>query len=173
MSAPEGTLLARLWAVWRMRYIENLAQDGEGDVFAELPKHEDGPANLIVHRGRTCYIVLNLYPYNTGHAMVVPFRAVSELHELSDEETLEMMRLVALVMRALRRAMKAQGFNLGLNLGKAAGAGIPCHLHFHVVPRWFGDTNFMPVVADTKVIPESLEDTYRKLRRAIGEELGA
>ena len=171
MSAQEGTLLARLWAVWRMRYIENLASDGEADVFAELPKHEDGPGNLIVHRGRTCYIVLNLYPYNAGHAMVVPFRAVSELQELSDEETLEMMRLVALTMRALRRAMKAQGFNLGLNLGKAAGAGIPCHLHFHVVPRWSGDTNFMPVVADTKVIPESLEDTYRKLRSAIDEEL--
>ena len=173
MSAPEGTLLSRLWAVWRMRYIENLAHEADGDIFAELPKREDGPGNLIVHRGRTCYVVLNLYPYNTGHAMIVPFRAVPELEDLTDEETLEMMRLAALVMRALRRGLKAQGFNLGLNLGKVAGAGIPCHLHFHVVPRWSGDTNFMPVVGETKVLPESLEETYGKLRRAIEEELGA
>ena len=164
--------LSRLWAVWRMRYIEQLeVRTGDDDVFSELPKHEDGPGNLIVHRGKTCFVVLNLYPYNTGHSMVVPFRAVPEPGMLTDEEALEMMRLVDLVMRALRRAMNAQGFNLGMNLGRVAGAGIPNHLHFHVVPRWAGDTNFMPVVGETKVIPESLEDTYRKVRRAIGEEL--
>src|SRR5580765_8704962 len=109
MSTPEGTLFSRLWATWRMRYIQGLDRDEGGDVFSELPKHEDGPGNLIVHRGRTCYIVLNLYPYNTGHAMVVPFRAVSEINDLTDDEMLEMMRLSALVMRALRRAMNAQG----------------------------------------------------------------
>jgi ATP adenylyltransferase len=155
-----------------MRYIEGLEAD-PGNVFTELPKHEDGPGNLIVHRGRTCYVVLNLYPYNTGHSMVVPFRAVAEPTDLTDEEMLEMMRLAALVVRALRRAMNAQGFNLGMNLGKIAGAGIPNHLHFHVVPRWSGDTNFMPVVGDTKVIPESLEDTYRKVRAALAEEAAA
>lgn len=165
--------VSRLWAVWRMRYIEQLEvrAGGDDDVFSELPRHEDGPGNLIVHRGKTCFIVLNLYPYNTGHSMVVPFRAVPEPGQLTDEEALEMMRLVDLVMRALRRAMNAQGFNLGMNLGRVAGAGIPNHLHFHVVPRWGGDTNFMPVVGETKVIPESLEDTYRKVRRAIEEEL--
>ncbi|MFN8177332.1 MAG: HIT domain-containing protein [bacterium] len=173
MSASEGSLLSRLWAVWRMRYIEGLERDESGDVFSELPKQPDGPGNLIVHRGRTCFVVLNLYPYNTGHAMVVPFRAVPEINDLTDEEMLELMRLAALVMRALRRSMNAQGFNVGMNLGKAAGAGIPNHLHLHVVPRWSGDTNFMPVVGETKVLPESLEDTYRKLRRAIEEESGA
>jgi ATP adenylyltransferase len=172
MTEPQGTLLHRLWAVWRMRYIEGLETD-PGEVFTELPRHEDGPGNLIVHRGRTCYVVLNLYPYNTGHSMVVPFRPVADPGDLTDEELLEMMQLVSLVVRALRRGMKAQGFNLGMNLGKIAGAGIPGHLHFHVVPRWSGDTNFMPVVADTKVIPESLEDTYRKVRRAIEEEAAA
>jgi ATP adenylyltransferase len=174
MSAPEPGTLGRLWAVWRMRYIDSLeTRSDEDDIFAELPKLPDGPGNLIVHRGRTCYVVLNLYPYNTGHSMVVPFRAVAEPGLLSDEEALEMMRTVDLVMRALRRGLNAQGFNLGMNLGKIAGAGIPNHLHFHVVPRWSGDTNFMPVVGETKVIPESLEDTYRKVRRAIEEELRA
>ena len=172
MTAPEPH--ARLWAVWRMRYIEQLeTRAGEDDIFTELPRHEDGPGNLIVHRGRTCYVLLNLYPYNTGHSMVVPFRAVAEPGALTDEEALEMMRLVDLVIRALRRAMSPQGFNLGMNLGRVAGAGIPNHLHFHIVPRWAGDTNFMPVVGETKVIPESLEDTYRKVRRAIEEEVAS
>jgi ATP adenylyltransferase len=152
-----------------MRYIENHEVHADG-VFSELPKHEDGPGNLIVHRGDTCYIVLNLYPYNSGHCMVVPFRAVAEPGELTDAEMLEMMQLVALVVRALRRGMGAQGFNLGMNLGRVAGAGIPRHVHFHVVPRWAGDTNFMPVVGGTKVMPESLEDTYAKVRQAIDEE---
>lgn len=159
----------RLWAVWRMKYIENLDTHPE-DVFSELPKHEDGPGNLIVHRGRTCYVLLNLFPYNTGHCMVVPFRAVPEPGDLTGEEMLEMMQLVSRVVRALRRGLGAQGFNLGMNLGKIAGAGIPRHLHFHVVPRWSGDTNFMPVVGETKVMPESLEDTYRKVRSALEEE---
>jgi len=172
MSGPDAGPLGRLWAVWRMSYIEGLdRRTAEDDVFSELPKHADGPSNLIVHRGRTCYVVLNLYPYNTGHAMIVPFRAVAEPGALTDEEALETVRLADLVMRALRRALGAQGFNLGMNLGKIAGAGIPNHLHLHVVPRWSGDTNFMPVVGETKVIPESLEDTYRKIRRAIEEEL--
>ena len=172
MSTPQP--LARLWAVWRMRYIEQLeARPGDDDVFTELPKHQDGPGNLILYRGRSCYVVLNLYPYNTGHSMVVPFRAVAEPGLLTDEEALEMMRLVDLVIRALRRAMGPQGFNLGMNLGRVAGAGIPNHLHFHIVPRWAGDTNFMPVVGETKVIPESLEDTYRKLRSALEREVAA
>ena len=168
----EGTLLERLWAAWRMRYISTLSDGGTGpDVFADLPKLEDGPGNLIVHRGRLCYIVLNLFPYNCGHAMVIPLRKVAGFSELSADEMLEMMQLADLLMRALERGMRAQGFNVGMNLGKVGGAGIPDHLHLHVVPRWPGDTNFMPVVGQTKVLPESLEDTYRRVRTAIGEIL--
>lgn len=165
--------LPRLWATWRMAYIKGLHRRASDSVFTELPREEDGPGNLIVHRGDTCYIVLNLYPYNTGHCMVVPFRAVGELSALTPEEMLEMMLLTDLVTRSLVRCMDAQGFNIGMNLGKLAGAGIPNHLHMHIVPRWTGDTNFMPAVGDTKVLPESLEDTYHKVRRAIRDELEA
>jgi ATP adenylyltransferase len=168
-----GTLLERLWATWRMKYIATLATD-EGpaeDVFVELPRGEDGPGNLIVHRGEHCYVVLNLYPYNNGHAMVIPFRKVAEFSEMTDAEMLEMMRLADLLMRALRRCMRPQGFNLGMNLGRVGGAGIPDHLHLHVVPRWSGDTNFMPVVGQTKVLPEGLEATWRKVSGAIREVL--
>ena len=163
----------RLWAPWRMEYIRGLHRRHTDSVFSDLPREEDGPGNLILHRGDTCYVVLNLYPYNTGHCMVVPFRAVGDLAGLTSEEMLEMMRLADLVTRALVRCMDAQGFNLGLNLGRLAGAGIPNHLHLHVVPRWLGDTNFMSAVAGTKVLPESLEDTYHKVRQAIREELAA
>lgn len=161
----------RLWATWRMEYMNRLHERLEDSVFSELPREEDGPGNLILHRGETCYIVLNLYPYNTGHCMVVPFRVVAELSEMSDEEMLEMMRLTDLVTRSLVRCLNAQGFNVGLNLGKLAGAGIPNHLHLHIVPRWLGDTNFMPTIGDTKIVPESLEATYHRLRTAIREEL--
>jgi len=168
----EGTGgLPRLWATWRMAYIKGLHRRPSDSVFSELPRQEDGPGNLIVHRGDTCYVVLNLYPYTTGHCMVVPFRAVGELSGLTSEEMLEMMRLADLVTRALVRGMDAQGFNIGMNLGKLAGAGIPNHLHLHIVPRWLGDTNFMPTVGDTRVLPESLEETYGKVRQAIRDEL--
>ncbi|GJM44776.1 MAG: hydrolase [Gemmatimonadota bacterium] len=163
--------LPRLWATWRMGYIKGLHRRDADSVFSQLPKETDGPENLIVHRGVTCYVVLNLYPYNSGHCMVVPFREVGELSALSPEERLEIMDLADLVTRALRRALDAQGFNMGMNLGKLAGAGIPNHLHMHIVPRWTGDTNFMPVVGDTKVLPESLEATYAKVRDAIRAEL--
>ncbi len=171
-SGQEGTLLQRLWATWRMKYISRLTEDGAGeDVFVGLPESEDGPGNLIVHRGKTCYIVLNLYPYNNGHAMVVPFRKVGAFSDLAEAEMLEIMKLSDLLMRALERCMRPQGFNLGMNLGRVGGAGIPDHLHMHIVPRWSGDTNFMPVVGQTKVLPESLEDTWGKVHAAIREIL--
>jgi len=156
-----------------MGYIKGLHRRGADSVFTLLPREEDGPGNLIVHRGKTCYIVLNLFPYNAGHCMVVPFREVGEFSDLTPEERLEIMDLADLLMRALRRALDAQGFNMGMNLAKLAGAGIPNHLHLHVVPRWTGDTNFMPVVGDTKVLPEGLEATYEKVRAAIRAELEA
>lgn len=163
--------LPRLWATWRMAYIKGLHRRTSDSVFTELPQVEDGPENLILHRGKTCYVVLNLYPYTTGHLMIVPFRAVAELSAMDDAERLEMMQLADLVTRALVRSMDAQGFNIGMNLGKLAGAGIPNHLHLHVVPRWLGDTNFMPAVGDTKVLPESLEQTYHKVQGAIRAEI--
>ena len=162
----------RLWAPWRMAYISSLNEGrSPATVFLELPREEDGPGNLIVHRGELCYVVLNLFPYNSGHALIVPFRQVEELAGLTEGEMLEMMQLASVVTRALRRCMSAQGFNLGINLGNVAGAGIPRHLHMHIVPRWSGDTNFMPVTGNTKVLPEALPDTYHKVRAAIREEL--
>jgi ATP adenylyltransferase len=168
----EGTLLQRLWATWRMKYITSIGKETESCVFCEITRAEDGPENLIVHRGRTCYVVLNLYPYNNGHAMVIPLRHASSLAELNDEEKLEMMQLADLLQRALVLTLEPQGFNLGMNLGRVAGAGIPGHLHLHVVPRWLGDTNFMPVTAETKVMPEKLEDTYLKVRAGFRALLG-
>ena len=167
MTEPEGTLLQRLWATWRMKYVSGLDREVSDCVFCEITKSEDGPGNLVVHRGESCYIVLNLYPYNNGHGMIIPYRHVADLEDLSDEERLEMMQLAGTLKRALEEGLKAQGFNLGINLGRAGGAGIPGHLHLHVVPRWSGDTNFMPVVGETKVLPESLEDTYRRVRDAV------
>jgi len=171
-GASEGTLLQRLWATWRMQYVTSLGAPGDACVFCELPKQtEDGPGNLVVHRGETCYVVLNLYPYNNGHAMVLPYRHVSALGALTDPERCEMMQLAALLEDALTERVHAQGFNLGMNLGRVGGAGIPGHLHLHMVPRWAGDTNFMPVVGQTKVLPEALPDTYEKVRSAFRDAL--
>jgi ATP adenylyltransferase len=171
-DGPEGTLLQRLWATWRMQYVTSLGSPADACVFCELPRQaRDGPDNLVVHRGETCYVVLNLYPYNNGHAMVLPYRHVAALTALTDPERCEMMQLAAVLEDALREKVGAQGFNLGMNLGRVGGAGIPGHLHLHVVPRWAGDTNFMPVVGQTKVLPEALPDTYEKVRSAVREAL--
>jgi ATP adenylyltransferase len=170
MSAEEEiemTGLQRLWATWRMKYISSIDQPTDGCVFCEILRSEDGPRNLVVHRGENAYIVLNLYPYNNGHSMVIPKRHVAELSELNDAERLEMMQLTAVLQAALEEGLNAQGFNVGMNLGRVAGAGIPGHLHLHMVPRWLGDTNFMPTVGETRVLPESLADTYAKVREAI------
>jgi len=166
---PQAGGLARLWATWRMAYLKSLEVPDSACVFCEITREEDSPANLVVYRGTTCYIVMNLYPYTNGHAMVVPFRHVASLADLSDEERCEMMRLAALLQRALTERVRAHGFNLGMNLGRAGGAGIPDHLHLHVVPRWTGDTNFMPVVGETKVLPEALEVTWNNVREALRE----
>ena len=170
MSVP----MDRLWATWRMGYVKSLGQSAPGDacVFCEIPKLKDGPENLIVHRGQSCFVVLNLYPYNSGHAMVVPFRHAGSLGELSDAERGELLGLAAVLERALSEAMNAQGYNLGMNLGRVGGAGIPGHLHLHFVPRWAGDTNFMPVACETKVLPEALPDTYQRVRDAVRKVLG-
>jgi ATP adenylyltransferase len=157
----------RLWTPHRMAYIKGEGKPtgtgaGDGCPFCEIPKMTD-EEGLIVARGRWTYVVLNLYPYNSGHLMVVPFRHVADYTELDEAEYAELASLTRRALTALRKASGAQGFNVGMNLGQVAGAGIAAHLHQHVVPRWGGDTNFMPVVGRTKVLPQLLRDTRQIL----------
>ena len=161
--------LERLWTPYRMAYIrgENKPVDGsEGECpFCRIPGLDD-EAGLVVRRGETAYAVLNLYPYTAGHLMVCPYRHVADYTELDDAETLELADFTKRSLGALRKATGAQGFNIGLNLGGVAGAGIAAHLHQHVVPRWGGDTNFMPVVGRTRVLPQLLRETRTLLADA-------
>jgi len=158
---------ARLYTPHRMAYIKGESKGG-GCPFCEIPKMSDEDG-LIVRRGELAYAVLNLYPYNSGHLMLVPFRHVASYDELSAQEAAEVAELTQHALRALRHASAAQGFNVGMNLGVVGGAGIAAHLHQHVVPRWGGDTNFMPVVGQTKVLPQLLPDTRALLARAWDE----
>ena len=160
----------RLWAPWRMEYIEQVDSGGECILCAK-PRERNDDRNHIIHRGEHAYIILNAYPYSSGHLMVAPYRHTADLLDLTEEELCAMMTETRLGTRLLTAVMSPQGFNIGLNLGRAAGAGIADHLHLHVVPRWSGDTNFMPVIGDTKVLPQALADTYCALRSAL-EELG-
>jgi len=161
----------KLWAPWRMAYIDNIGCKDEGCIFCTKPEQDDDEGNFIVHRGKTCFIILNIYPYNNGHLMVVPYKHTSDITTLSSEETCEMMEATTLAVNTMRKIMRPDGFNLGMNMGRTAGAGIDEHLHMHLVPRWNGDTNFMPVLCSTKVISESLGETYNRLKQAIREEL--
>lgn len=136
----------------------------QGCIFCEKPKEQRDRENLIVARFERCFVILNAFPYNNGHLMVVPYRHVPSLLNLTDEELAELMKVTQISERVLRQALNPHGFNIGLNLGRCAGAGIEEHLHIHIVPRWHGDTNFMPVIADTKVLPELLSQTYEKLQ---------
>jgi ATP adenylyltransferase len=153
----------QLWAPWRLEYIEN-ADDEEGCVFC-LADEADGEERLVVHRGERAFVMLNKFPYSSGHLMVAPRRHAGELGALEDDEALEIHHLAREGIAALRELYSPEGFNLGWNLGRAAGAGVVEHVHLHVVPRWAGDTNFMPVLADVKVLPEHLEETRRRLAR--------
>ncbi len=157
---------ARLYTPHRMAYIHG--EGKEGCPFCDIPvmADEDG---LVVARGEHCFVVLNLYPYNSGHLMVVPYRHVAGYDELTEPEAVELAQLTQRALRAIRHASGAQGFNVGMNLGGVAGAGIAAHLHQHVVPRWGGDTNFMPVVGHTKVLPQLLPETRDLLARAWAE----
>jgi len=157
-----------LHAPWRIEYIlAPKPPPDDASLFTRLAQSGDDVGNFVVARDRTCYAVLNLYPYNGGHLMVVPYKQVTDLDQLTDDELLDLMKLTRRCLAALKRLMKPDGFNVGMNLGRAAGAGIAEHLHLHIVPRWNGDTNFMPVIADTKVLPEALADTAAKLRAAL------
>lgn len=155
-----------LWAPWRMKYIEK-ASGGSGNIFVDLPAENDDRKNLILFRGKTCFVMLNAFPYTSGHLMVATYRQTNEMPSMSDDELLEINQLVARAITWLQKAFNPQGFNVGVNVGSAAGAGIPIHLHWHVVPRWSGDTNFMTTVGEVRVQPLTLEETYDKLRGII------
>jgi len=161
-GVPDGW--QRIWMPERMAYIKGEGKAG-GCPFCDIPKMDDD-TGLIVKRGGAVYVVLNLYPYNSGHVMVVPNRHVADYTELDDVETAEVASCTQQAMAVLREVSGAQGFNIGMNQGSVAGAGIAPHLHQHVVPRWGGDTNFMPVVARTKVLPQLLRDTRQLLADA-------
>ncbi|ABU82580.1 HIT family protein [Ignicoccus hospitalis] len=160
-----------LWTPWRMQYVEKAGKEEGKCVFCELPNMDDEEA-LILYRGKYNYVVLNAFPYNTGHLMIVPYRHVSDVTEMDDAEILEMVKLFKRSVEVLRREYRPEGINAGWNLGRAAGAGIPGHLHLHVVPRWCGDANFMTIISRTKVLPEALNETWRRLRKGF-EELGS
>lgn len=154
----------RLWAPWRAEYI--LGPKEQGCLLCRISQEKRDRENLVLWRGQLCFVMMNLYPYNSGHIMVVPHRHEKDLEGLGEEEMLEMMGLAQKGIAVLRTSMKPQGFNLGINLGDIAGAGVEDHVHLHIVPRWKGDTNFMPVSAATKVISQALEETYGVLQEA-------
>src|SRR3954469_8859696 len=154
--------MERLWSPWRMEYMTQ-AGKSEGCLFCNLLEESDEEVH-IVHRGDAAFVVLNAYPYNTGHLMIAPMRHVGEAGGLTPEERNEIFDLTCRSVDIIKDSMGADGFNTGMNLGEVAGAGVPGHLHMHVVPRWDGDTNFMPVVGETKVLPELLGDTAARLR---------
>ena len=159
--------MERLWAPWRMAYIQQPTPGG--CIFCDKPGEDEREAGVI-KRGQTGFIMLNAFPYNNGHLLVAPFRHVADVSELTSEERLELMNLTDDGIRLLKRVCNPDGFNVGVNLGHVAGAGVDGHIHFHRVPRWNGDTNFMPVGADVKVLPEALDSVWCKLREALEEE---
>jgi ATP adenylyltransferase len=157
-----------LHAPWRIEYILGPKNPpGDGSIFSRIAHSSDDEANYVVCRERTCFAMLNTYPYVGGHLMVIPYKEVSDFETLTDDEMLDLMKLTRRCQRALTKTMNPHGFNIGVNLGRVAGAGIEQHLHIHIVPRWAGDTNFMPVLANATVVPEALKDTAAKLRAAL------
>ena len=155
-----------LWTPWRYRYIADASKD-DRCIFCDALALADDSKSLIVHRGRKNFIILNRFPYTTGHVMIVPFAHHGELTDCDADTLAEMMQLAQRVAAALAANYKAEGYNLGMNLGRCAGAGVSGHLHLHVLPRWSGDTNFMSTIGETRLEPETLEITYDKLRRAL------
>jgi ATP adenylyltransferase len=158
-----------LHAPWRIEYILAPKPQLEESLFTTIAQSSDDAGNLVIARDRTCYALLNRYPYNGGHLMVVPYKQAPDLDGLTDEEVADLWKLVRRCIATLKQEMKPDGFNVGINLGKVAGAGIIEHLHIHIVPRWNGDTNFMPVIANTSVVPQALTDLANQLRRALAQ----
>ena len=158
--------MERLHSYWRMEYIEAPRNPEGENPFVALPKLGNDKEAYIVHRGETVYLVLNRFPYNAGHLLAVPYREVSSLAQLDPAERSELMETITWAQEVLTKAIDPDGFNIGFNIGEAAGAGIPSHLHCHIVPRWEGDTNFMPVIGETRVLPQSLDAMWERLREA-------
>lgn len=162
--------MENLHAPWRIEYILAPKRPAsESSIFTQIAQSNDDLENLVIAREKTCFAVLNRYPYTGGHLMVVPYKQVTDWNQLADNELLDLMLLLRRCQNALTKVMKPDGFNIGVNLGKCAGAGILEHLHMHIVPRWNGDTNFMPVLGSTTVVPEALKEVAGKLRSALAE----
>lgn len=167
MSDSPGGRREIIWAPWRMDYVgreHDEGFDGPRCVFCRLPRGGDDAAAYILHRGERAFVIMNLYPYNNGHLMVVPFAHTDNLVDLDATTLAEMTALLQEAQRILTDTMRPHGFNMGINQGAAAGAGVAEHIHWHLVPRWAGDTNFMPVLGDTRVMPQHLDETYRLLK---------
>ena len=158
--------MKRLWAAWRMKYIGS-ANKETGCIFCNALSKKDDDTNLIVMRGERAFVILNKFPYTSGHLMVAPVAHKATLEELDAAARAEIMELTSFSMTVLRKVYNPQAFNLGANIGEAAGAGVPGHVHMHIVPRWNGDTNFMTSIGDVRVLPETLEETYRRVKEAI------
>lgn len=165
--------MKHMWSPWRSAYLETFKNPpkkpkSKKSIFLRALAENDDDRHFIVHRGTYCFVMLNLYPYNSGHLMIVPYKQTGRFDRLSAPELAEVMELTRKCIDALDAEMKPEGFNFGANLGRASGAGVNGHIHFHIVPRWNGDTNFMPVLTDTKVISEDMHTTMLKLRKALG-----
>jgi ATP adenylyltransferase len=162
----------RLWAPWRFAYIEKPSTGSSegGCIFVDLPFQDNDRENLLLYRGKKAFVMLNAYPYTNGHLMVAPYKHTAELMDLDDEELLEINQLVARSSKWITAVYKPDGFNIGVNVGNAAGAGIPTHIHWHIVPRWNGDTNFMTTIGDVRVLPQSLTDSFDKLKEAVDRD---
>ncbi len=158
----------QLWAPWRFDYVSKADNPGTtGCIFVDLPAQDNDRENLILFRGRTAFVIMNAFPYTSGHLMVAPYKHTGDITALNDEELLEINQLVANCVRWIQSAYHPDGYNIGINIGKAGGAGIPTHIHWHIVPRWNGDTNFMTAVGNVRVIPQSLETAYDLLLKEV------
>jgi ATP adenylyltransferase len=158
----EESTMERLWAPWRIDYIRQ--EKPCGCIFCDKPKQNKDADNLILYRGKMNFVIMNLFPYNPGHLMVVPYRHLDRLEDLPADERNEHYEIVSRSLAIMRKVSGTENFNIGMNLGRVAGAGIDDHIHTHIVPRWNGDNNFMPVIADTRVISESMADIYQRLK---------
>jgi len=156
--------MEHLWAPWRNLYVKDNNRN-EGNIFAEIALGSDDEGHYVLARGKSCFAILNLYPYNSGHIMVIPYRETGALEDLSDDELLEMMTMLKRLKAAVKAAFQPDGFNVGINLGAAAGAGIDQHLHIHLVPRWRNDANFMTTTAETRVHPNDLATVYAEIKK--------
>ncbi len=164
--------MKRLFSPWRSSYIASFKNEhkSRGCLFCRIAKSKQDEKNLVVWRGQRCFVVMNLFPYNSGHVMIVPYRHTADFTTLTKGESVEIMEASARCLKALKKLSSPHGYNFGANLGRVAGAGIENHVHFHLVPRWNGDTNFMPVLADTKLISEELKKTWKELRKTLQRE---